>query len=687
MKIGIVKVEQGKALIISNVSRGTVRVSFTGGLVWPVIHKAEMMDISVKTIEIDRSGPDGLICRDNIRADIKVTFFVRVNKTEQDVIKVAQAIGCVRASDVTTLNELFNAKFSEALKTVGKQLDFIDLYTKREEFRDEIIKVIGTDLNGYSLEDCAIDYLEQTPLTELDEYNILDAQGIRKITELTAVEHVKTNEFQNDEKKKIKKQDVEAAEAIYELERQQADALAKQQREIQSVQAREQAETLKIQSEEKLKADSARIKTEEEVAIREENKDREVSVAAKARERVVAVETEKVEKDRMLEVIDRERETELRRIAKDKEVETEKREIADVIRERIAVEKTVAEQEEAINRLRLVEEASRNKEATVIQAEGEAQEKLVKDIKAAEAAEEAAKYKGREQLIMAEAALEAADKEAKAKIRLAEGMQAEAAASGLAEVQVKERDADAVEKLGLAKVRVKEADADATEKHGLAEVRVKDADAAAEEKMQLIDANVLKERGLAEAVGVREKLKAEAEGLLEKANSMKALDEASRGHEEFRIRLEAEKEIALEQLEAQREIAEAQAGVVAEGLKQAKIDIVGGDDVFFNRLVNAVGMGKTVDAFVNKSGVNQRLLKDYLSGKSSFTEDLKEVLSRPALSSGDLRNLTLASLLQGLGDRATGDRQVKMEELKEIAERMGLDQLRVGDLVPGGGEE
>jgi len=246
---GIVKVEQGKALVISSFNKDKVKVSFTGAFVVPVIHKVEVMDISVKTIEIDRSGSDGLICCDNIRADIKVTFFVRVNKTPEDVIKVAQMIGCTRASDQKTLEALFIAKFSEALKTVGKQLDFVDLYTKREEFREQIKEVIGTDLNGYWLEDCAIDYLEQTPLAELDKDNILDAQGIRKITELTAIEHVSTNDFRRNEEKQIKKQDVEAAEAIYELERQQADAESKQKREIESVRAREQAETLKVQKE------------------------------------------------------------------------------------------------------------------------------------------------------------------------------------------------------------------------------------------------------------------------------------------------------------------------------------------------------------------------------------------------------------------------------------------------------
>ena len=107
------KVPQGYALVVSGAKK--VDVTFTGQMVLPVIHKAETMDISVKTIEIDRRQTEGLICQDNIRADIKVNFFVRVNKATEDVIKVAQAIGCDRASNIGTLEELFAAKFSEAL--------------------------------------------------------------------------------------------------------------------------------------------------------------------------------------------------------------------------------------------------------------------------------------------------------------------------------------------------------------------------------------------------------------------------------------------------------------------------------------------------------------------------------------------------------------------------------------------
>jgi uncharacterized membrane protein YqiK len=441
------------------------------------------MDISVKTIDITRTGNEGLICQDNIRADIRISFFVRVNKTTEDVIKVAQAIGTARASDKETLRELFNAKFSEALKTVGKQLDFTDLYTKRDEFRDRIIQVIGTDLNGYSLEDAAINYLEQTPLAQLDSTNILDAQGIRKITELTAVEHVHTNEFQRHEEKEITRQNVDAREAILELERRQADAELKQWREIETVRAREEAETARVMEEERLRAQSAFLRTEEKLGVQRENQAREVAVAEKNRERVIAIESERIEKDRQLEVIARERETALTRISAEKEVEAKKREIAEVVRERVAVDRTVAEQEK------------------------------------------------------------------------------------------------------------------------------------------------------------------------------------------YRLRLEAEKDIRLAGLDVQRQVTGAQATVLATGLENSDINIVGGDSVFLGRLVSSIALGKSVDGFVQHSDTAQALVKPWLDGSAGFPEDVIRMLG--SLATSDVQNLTVSALLMRL--MKTGGTPVGLlQQLLEQADRLGL---------------
>ncbi|MEV5331119.1 flotillin family protein [Streptomyces werraensis] len=636
------KVEQGKALIVSKLRK--VDVTFTGSVVLPVLHKAEVMDISVKTIEITRAGKEGLICRDNIRADIRITFFVKVNKTVEDVVKVAQAVGTARASDRNTLQELFHAKFSEALKTVGKQMDFTDLYTKREELRYRIIEVIGVDLNGYHLEDAAIDYLEQTPLTQLDPGNVLDAQGIRKITELTAVEHVRTNEAQRNEEKEITRQDVDAREAILELQRRQADAEIKQKREIETVRAREEAETARVVEEERLRAQGAFLRTEEQLGVQRENQAREVAVAAKNRERVIAVESERIEKDRLLEVIARERETQLTRIAAEKEVEAEKREIAEVIRERVAVDRTVAEQEESIKKLRAVEEAERRRQAVIIAAEAEAQEKLVKDIKAAEAAEQAAAHRAAEELTLAEARLKTADLDAKAKLRLAEGVRAESAAEGLAAVQVRDKEAEVIEKAGRAEAEVVEARLRA-------------------------EAEGARAKAVAEAEAISGKLRAEAAGLTEKAAAMAALDEASRAHEEYRLRLEAEKDVRLAGLDVQRQVAEAQATVLATGLENADINIVGGDSVFFDRLVSSISLGKSVDGFVRHSGTAQALAGPWLDGSASFTDDLSRMLG--SVSTSDVQNLTVSALLMKLMKQG-GENTGQFEQLLDKAGELGL---------------
>ncbi|KOU58212.1 hypothetical protein ADK57_36525 [Streptomyces sp. MMG1533] len=625
------KVEQGKALIVSKMRK--VDVTFTGQVVLPVLHKAEVMDISVKTIEIMRAGKEGLICRDNIRADIRISFFVKVNKTVEDVIKVAQAVGTARASDRDTLQELFHAKFSEALKTVGKQLDFTDLYTKREELRYRIIEVIGVDLNGYHLEDAAIDYLEQTPLTQLDPANVLDAQGIRKITELTAVEHVRTNEAQRTEEKEITRQNVDAREVILELERRQADAEIKQRREIDTVRAREEAETARVVEEERLGAQGAFLRTEEQLGVQRENQAREIAVAQKNRERVIAIENERIEKDRLLEVIARDRETQLTRIAAEKEVEAEKREIAEVIRERVAVDRTVAEQEESIKTLRAVEEAERQRQGVVIAAEAEAQEHLVKGIKAAEAAEQAAVHRAAEEVTLAEARLKSADLDAQARLRLAEGVQAEAAAEGLAAVQVRDKEAGVIEKAGRA------------------------------------EAEGARAKALAEAEGVGEKLKAEAAGLTEKAAAMAALDDASRGHEEYRLRLEAEKDIRLAGLDVQRQVAEAQATVLATGLENADINIVGGESVFLDRLVSSIALGKGFDGFMQHSETAQALAKPWLDGTAGFADDLSRVLG--SVSTADVQNLTVSALLMKLM-KSGGANTGQLQQLLDKAGELGL---------------
>ncbi len=578
----------------------------------PILHRADQMDLSVKRIEIARKGEVGLICRDNIRADIEVAFFVRVNNTANDIRNVAQSLGCRRASSREALIELFDAKFSEALKTVGKHFDFVELYNERDKFKEEILKIIGTDLNGYVLDDCAIDYLEQTPVEKLSPTNILDAEGIKKITDLTAREHVLSNNITREKEKTIKKQDVEAQETILELERQRVEAVEKQKREIASLTAREQAEARRVEHEERLKAESARIRTDEELSIAEENKLRQIIVAEKSKERTDAVETERVEKDRLLEVTERERVVGMADIDKDKAIEVEKRNIQEVIRERVIVERAVVEEEERIKDTHEFATADRLKQVTVTKAEMEAQENLVKEVKAAEAQKVSSELLAEKVVIEAEAEKTATEKKSDAIKVMAEAKTADGAAIGLADAQVMIAKASATEKTGQAEANVMIAKAEATEKTGTAE------------------ANVMKL-----------KFSSEANGIVEKAKAMKLFDGVGREHEEFKIRINKDKDIELAAIAAQTEIAEAQSGIVGEALKSARIDIVGGETTFFDKIVDSIKSGKAVDRFVHNSETMTDIKNTFFNGNPDYFEDqLQTFISRFGMSFEDVKNLS-----------------------------------------------
>jgi flotillin len=502
--------------------------------------------------------------------------------------------------------------------------------------------LIGTDLNGFSLEDAAIDYLEQTPLDAMDPNNIMDAEGIKKITELTASQAKLANHIQRDKEMVIKKQDVEAREAILELERQQEEAEAKQGREVASARAREEAEAKKVQEEERLKSERARIATEEEVQVATENKDREILVAMRNKERTDGVEQERVKRDQELESIERVRLTTLKEIEKEKAVEIEKKNIQDVIKERVAVEKTVVVEQQKILDTEAFACADREKQVAVTLAEKAAQEELIVKIKEAEAEKEsaqlladknlyetvrmaeadrqAAELHAEEIVIAAEAEQTAAEKQAEAKKTLAVGITAETAAPGLGEAEV-----------------------------------------------------------------LQAKAGAEAAGINAKADAMKKFNEAGKDHEEFKLELEKEKSVDLAEISARVDVAAKHSEILSQALKTAKIDIVGGETQFFDRITQAITQGKAVDRLVDNSETLTNVRDTFFNGDPVyFKSQISSWVDQFGVSSEDLKNLSISALLTRLVSEAKDEAtKGQIGALLGAAERFGFGAEKAGTVLKG----
>lgn len=693
------KVQPGRAGVKTGI--GGVKVAFDWLVHFPLVQNYHIVDISVKKLEIARKGKDGLVCRDNIRADITVAFYIRVDATEESVRKVSQMLTPERVSDLSQLRELFEAKFSEALKTAGKQMEFHELFTERIKFRDEIQRTIGKDLDGFLLQDVAIDYLEQTPLDQHDPNNVLDAEGIKKITEITQRERVLANEFSQRTQVQVEKENADADIAKREQRRRNEEDTAKQNRAITEVRANEEAESQKVIESRRQEVEGKRLEAEESIRLRTEDMNR----AVQEREFTVRKEKQRLEQESIQEGeearVRRERTVALAEM--DKEIKVAESAV-EVERKRavvVAEQKAVVQQEEEKLNIEARMTAERVREVTLIEAEMNAKKEQVqkvvaseaqkdadrnlaeaekiKTITAAEAGREAAVRDSERMLTMADAQAKASDRHRHSAEQEAEGIAAREAAHGLAEARVI-----------TAKAGAKKADADAIKAIGMAEAEVAKAkgvvNASNTQTQAEAEAEGTKDKEMAVAAGIEARGSAEAKAIQQKAEAMKLLHEAGQEHEEFKLRLNKERDVELAAIHAQKDIANANSVIVGEALKHAHIDIVGGENDFFEKVVRAVGNGKSVDRMVENSRTLSDIKNTFFNGDPErFKSQIRQWIKDFGVSSEDVRNLTLSALLgKLLSSTPEGEVKGLMHSALEMARQGGFADVPAFEALKSG---
>lgn len=622
----------GEALVITRFGSSEKNASLSGAFVWPKINFYERIDLTRKPIHVIREGVrgktgeeyEGLPCKDDIRADIRVAFYIGVNPEEKDILLLAENLTCAGASDIEVLKKHLTPKFSEALKTAIKQFDFIELYESRKEFRNQVKMLLENDMEGFKLYDVVIDKIEQTPLEALDPNNILDVNGINKITKITAEKNIDTAQVRENEKTETKKRNVDGDTARLQLDRTLAEETEKTNREIKQIQITEETNIALKEEEARLAVENIRIKTEQEIEINEQNKTREVEVARINNDKVVGIQKEQVERVKKVEAVNTEREVVEKEMNKEMFVEGQKKEIATVVADRTKTEREIAVEEEATKDIKARSGAERDKLVVVTASEATAKAEAVKKVTESEAELNATKNIVQKDNLIADNQLAIASKNSEAKERMAEATRKEQSASGLAEADVRERMAD---------VGMKEANtaAEKVKLVGLAEVEVKVKDADAIEKMGLADATRVKAMGLAEAESAEAQYKA-----------MAAIDPEVRQHELNKLNIDKDKEVQIAAIKTNGEIAAKNAEVMAAAMAKADIKMIGGGDMF-ETIRKSIVSSEALDARMENSDVLKSIFGKYTSGEKDLVQDIKDVMQSSDVSTGDVGSLMLAS--------------------------------------------
>jgi len=179
--------------------------------------------------------------------------------------------------------------------------------------------------------------------------------------------------------------------------------------------------------------------------------------------------------------------------------------------------------------------------------------------------------------------------------------------------------------------------------------------------------------GTVEANILSKKYTAEANGIKQKALAMKDFDGPGKEHEEFKLRLLKDKDVELAEIAIQKDIAEAQASVVKEGLQSANIDIVGGESMFFENIVGSITKGKSIDRMVDNSKVLTDVKSTFFDGTPEyFQKQLKSFIAQFNMTSEDIKNLTVSALLGKLMAKADGSSMDTLQKISQFVETKGL---------------
>ena len=175
---------------------------------------------------------------------------------------------------------------------------------------------------------------------------------------------------------------------------------------------------------------------------------------------------------------------------------------------------------------------------------------------------------------------------------------------------------------------------------------------------------------------------AEADGITKKAEAMKLFDEAGKGHEEFKLKLQKEKDIELAQISIQKDIADAQAKVISEALQAAHIEIVGGETMFFEKVMGAITQGRSVDRMVGSSNVLKDIKETFFNGDPEyFRQQLKGFVSKFGMSSEDVKNLTVSALIAKMMDEADESSKGILQQLSSFFEKSDLGKKSASKLI------
>ena len=614
------KVQVGKLMVIYGFKKN--RVSLKNTIVVPFLDEVIFVNSEIHKIEIsneynkenNRTVRGEFYTLDNLKVTVNVVFFVSLPTSEDVLFPLLSKFDVKSVNSREFLDKHFNSRFAEAVKNGVRAFTLEDLMAKRKEFGDNVIGTLNGNLNGFILNDVSLQEINALPIEAYDDNNHIDVLGKAKIVQISTEQKILMGQQAQKEETELLATKNENEESRIELNRQVAVAKSFADSEISVAATRE-----------RLVSEMEEIKADKERDIAEIEKGKEVSLQAELVHR--EIEAQKITHQEFLDVrreesrkkVEMEREdTQLEIMKRKKLVEkTEVNEDSEIQKQKVILTQTrkdIQVEEEAIENMKVEQRMSRYKTESVDRATADAESFKITKSNDSAVAVEISKNEIEVKRNVAEGDFIAEERKAEAMIVMAGATLKQESASGLAEAEV---------------------------------IRSKGMAAAETEKASgLANAEVLLKKGM--AMAETEKASYDA-----KSN----LSPDVRKHELDVIGLANDLELSLEQARVGKDIAVANASVMAAAMDKADIKVFGEGDVF-QKIKTAMLSGQEVDARFDNSDVMNSLIGGYRDGSRNFAEDMTAILSSQNSTGGAIKDVALAANLNKFVDMLGGKEKI-----------------------------